>query len=239
MNSVIIAGGSGDECARLLDMISTLGYRVRQTKGVEDTRLLCRQLRPIVVFSFYQLVDGTILDLLQGEEGQGKISPCIVVHDYTHSREAATAVARGACGFLPIPIDPQEITECLLLAQQKTFLAGNADGDIRLTARAGVLMFHFPKTFTRSVSSRMNVLVKSSLPIPGRGVILDLCRTISLSSCAITSLFMTFDRYQGLQEYVFITCKQARVRKALEIAGIWDNFRPATSTAEAMAIIAA
>ena len=236
MAEVLIVAPPSRNADRLRDILQEAGHGVHRAESIAEG-LLAADRPVLAAFCFYALPDGTILNFLEQLRGRSTRRPVVIVADFAESCLAAQAMQRGAADFLPVPLDPAEVSAAIgrILAQR----SANPVGQIRFEADEGVLILHLPLEVTYDSARSVDQLIQGGLPNPASGIIVNLERTRYFSSSGISSLFLLHLHFPALKERVFITGANPQILHTLRLAGTQHFFRFAPTVGEAVKTLAA
>lgn len=229
MAQILLLGPRGAERTRLADLIATSGHKLTESDSLDQAEGLLSSSTVGAVFCFYTFSDGTALDVIHHANG----TKVVVVAEFAETARVADAMAEGAVDFLPIPIDPAEVTACLSRLLNGGAPAAQVD-PVRFEAYDGILIVHFPVIMSYDASLRLNRLFSETLPVPTRGAILDLSKTEKLSSSGVGLMFMVRRSFESTDKRAVVAGASPRIRHVLRLAGGEELFLFASTIDEAV-----
>lgn len=236
MPEMLVLGPNEAETKRLVDLLHNAGYIVQHVNALDKALRRLDIDEPDGFFCFYHMNGCNAREVLQQVRLKRPHLPFVIICDFSESSHAAEIVADGADDFLPMPFDPTEVAACA----GRILSAGNIAAEceqIRFEARDGVLIMHFPPEMPFEVSSNLNRMISSGLPVPERGVVLDLAETTYFSSSGVSTLFLIYRHFQALDGRIFITGCGPHIRNVLRLAGVTGFFQFSPTLSEALALL--
>lgn len=100
--------------ARLAAALQACGFAVRSANSVETGLEIVRASPPAFAVVDLRLADGSGLSIVSEISAWRPDSRVIVTTGYGNIPTAVSAAKLGACGYLPKPVDADEITDALL-----------------------------------------------------------------------------------------------------------------------------
>lgn len=228
MAHLLVIGPEGRERKRLISLLEARGHRLADCETLAQARKLL-PLSPFdAVLCFHHLPDGTVLDLLGDSTRR-----VVVLADLQQSSLVAEALGRGAVDYLPLPIDPEEVTACATRIT-RNFEGPRERGDVRFEARGATLILHFPPALSYTATLQLNRLLAGKLAEPAGGIAISMEETEQLGSGGIGLLFLLLRAFGQHNTPVPIAGATPRIRHLIEIAGGHTAFRFFPSLAEAL-----
>lgn len=237
MGDMMILGPDTRERTRLEDLICSRGRHILKEETLQSAKGTIEAGRVSHIFCFYNLEDGTVLDLVQHlKDTEQKHIRVVVVEDFAESRRAAEALSRGAFDFLPVPLDPTEVAATIgrLIATGGNVMPSE---EIRFEAKDGILVLQFPNEVSYGAAAEIGRLIESQLVAPERGAVVDLTHTRYFSSSGIGLLFILCDAFKGLGDALLICGARPHIRNTMRLAGVDKVYRFCETREEAVQLI--
>jgi anti-anti-sigma factor len=231
MAKIVILSDANQEIQRLHKILLSAGHSVDIFANLEKCLARIRISCPELVFVANKLTDANAIKAIELIKDLGINRPFVVIAPFSESGEVAQAIKKGAFDFLPTPLDPGEVSACIARA-----LADAKELDclesVRFEAREGCLIMSFPEEMSFEATHKLGKLLSEGLPMPDKGVVIDLSRTQYFSSSGVSNLFLIYQMLDTMHKKMVVCGGSRSVFNILKLAGATEILTFAGSVEE-------
>lgn len=236
MAELLVVGEETDSLLRLGELLELAGHRVHRVADQEEAQDLLRTGFLNAVFCSLHLRQGNSFELIEEAAGGTFPTPVVIVSDFSETARSAEAFAAGARDYLPLPVDPQELSLCLQRIIARQAPRPSLEG-IRFEANDGIFIIHFPSEVLYETAFALQQLLDSGLKQPEHGLVISLEKTEHICSTGISILFLLAKTFSALDGHFYICRVSTRIRKVLSMAGIDAVYLFAEQVSDAVSLL--
>lgn len=239
MGEIVLVCPENRDSRRLVEALDRTRCGVRCIPNAEDALVYLRTTPADLVIAEQDMTPLSGLDFfrrLQSGDGR-KAPPFVLMADVSRSEEAGRALKLGALDFLPRPVSDNEAFSIVQGALEESSRPWDGDGGIGFEADDGILIVRFPAEVGQPDIRQLTQLLRDEFVPPERGLVIDLERTRYICSSGVGTLHVMAEACANVAPNLYVAGASARIRRLLELAGVFHYYRNAESVYDAVADI--